>query len=75
MSAAGNKVTWAAPAEPRVAMTIMNETGLQDVRDWLADPGSNHGWVLRSLSENFGFPARQFASREYAGVHAEAEAP
>ncbi|HAV65314.1 MAG TPA: hypothetical protein DCY13_23440 [Verrucomicrobiales bacterium] len=44
----------------------LNETGLQDVRDWLADPGSNHGWVLRSLSENFGFTARQFASREYA---------
>lgn len=42
----------------------LTATGLQDLRDWLAAPGENHGWVLRSESENIGYTARQFASRE-----------
>jgi len=44
----------------------LNATGLQDLRDWLADPGSNFGWVLKSEQENLPSTARQIASREYA---------
>ncbi len=44
----------------------LNATGLQDLRDWLADADSNFGWVLKSEQENFPSTARQIASREYA---------
>lgn len=47
-------------------VATLNTSGLQDLRDWLADPGSNFGWVLRSGQENLPSTARQFASREYA---------
>jgi hypothetical protein len=35
-----------------------------DVQAWLANPGINFGWMLRSLSENTSFSNRRFASRE-----------
>jgi len=44
----------------------LNSAGLQDLRDWLADPDSNFGWVLKSEQENLPSTARQIASREYA---------
>ncbi len=46
----------------------LNATGLQDLLDWIADPGSNFGWVLKSEQENLPSTARQFASREYASA-------
>jgi len=44
----------------------LNASGLQDLRDWVANSASNFGWVLKSESENLGSTARQFASREFA---------
>jgi hypothetical protein len=35
-----------------------------DVRRWLADPGNNFGWLLKSDSEDTPFTARRFGSRE-----------
>ena len=35
-----------------------------DVQAWVANPGTNFGWMLRSLSETNAFSNRRFASRE-----------
>jgi hypothetical protein len=35
-----------------------------DVNAWLADPGANHGWLVKTEDESIGFTARHFASRE-----------
>jgi hypothetical protein len=43
----------------------LSAEGLQDIRDWLANPGSNYGWMLKSESEQTTGTARIFASREY----------
>lgn len=37
-----------------------------DVRQWLAEPASNFGWLLKSDSEDSPFTARRFGSREAA---------
>lgn len=46
-------------------VAALNTSGLQDLRDWLGDPESNFGWLLRTESETTGSTARQIASREY----------
>src|ERR1051325_9203336 len=35
-----------------------------DVQGWLANPGSNFGWMMKSDSENLAQSARRFANRE-----------
>lgn len=35
-----------------------------DVQNWVADPGANFGWMMRSAAENEQQSARRFASRE-----------
>lgn len=37
-----------------------------DIRAWLADPESNHGWLILTETENTIRTARRFASREDA---------
>jgi hypothetical protein len=37
---------------------------IADVNAWLADPGANHGWLVKTEDESIGFTARHFASRE-----------
>jgi hypothetical protein len=37
---------------------------LADIQQWLDNPGTNFGWMLKSESEDVRFSARQFASRE-----------
>jgi hypothetical protein len=47
------------------AMTFPSTATLvADVQGWLRDPATNHGWLLRSQSENILRTARHFASRE-----------
>lgn len=47
-------------------VAALNPTGLQDLRDWIADSASNFGWLLKSESEHLGSTGRQIASREFA---------
>lgn len=42
----------------------LTERGLQDIRDWLADPSTNHGWLLKSEEEHVLQTARRIATRE-----------
>ena len=42
-----------------------NEVGLADLRSMLADPSSNHGWILLTQDEDRGKTARRFAAREH----------
>jgi hypothetical protein len=44
----------------------LSAQGLQDIRDWLADPAENHGWMLKTESEQTTGTARLFAAREHA---------
>lgn len=39
---------------------------ISDIQLWLDEPALNHGWMLKSQSEETRFTARQFASREYS---------
>jgi len=39
-----------------------------DVQSWLANPASNHGWLLRSDAEETGQTVRQFGSREREAI-------
>ena len=37
---------------------------IADVNAWLANPATNHGWLVKTENESVGFMARRFASRE-----------
>ena len=37
---------------------------IADVNAWLANPSTNHGWLVKTEDESVGFTARRFASRE-----------
>ncbi len=41
---------------------------IADVQDWVNDPASNFGWLLKSESEATAKTARGFGSREFAGA-------
>ncbi|MCP5526946.1 MAG: DNRLRE domain-containing protein [Verrucomicrobiales bacterium] len=41
--------------------------GVAGIQGWLADPASNHGWLLRSQDEATAKTARRFAAREAEG--------
>jgi hypothetical protein len=47
--------TYTIPSSPQL---------VADVQGWLDNPAGNHGWLLRSQSENVLRTARHFASRE-----------
>lgn len=47
------------------ATFTFNARGLDDLRSMLADPTSNHGWVLITQEEGASKSARRFASREH----------
>ena len=48
-----------------VTYTWSGAGGIRDVQDWLSEPESNFGWLLRSNNEGTHRTARAFAASEY----------
>ena len=65
VSDAEGTVSSTAAREGLGAMSFPSTATLvADVQGWLRDPATNHGWLLRSQSEDLLRTARHFASRE-----------
>lgn len=65
VSDAERTVSSTAAREGLGAMSFPSTATLvADVQGWLRDPATNHGWLLRSQSEDLLRTARHFASRE-----------
>jgi hypothetical protein len=73
-TAEGGEIGTDYAAEPSATASVrgtgevvfhFDSLGLEDLRSMLADPSSNHGWVLRTQDEDVSTTARRFAAREH----------
>jgi hypothetical protein len=64
---AGGDFAETASAQTLSSAWASNESLIADVQAWLADPESNHGWIILG-DESKASTARQFGSREISNV-------
>lgn len=64
LEASGQTFIYGTRDSPYSFSSSLNPQLLGDVQQWLDDPSSNFGWMLKCEEEDANFTARRFASRE-----------